>query len=60
MMIIYSFDSVGVGVDYYPPKMIKVPPQIMTSYNRITNERPAYILPLVNKSGHRLFYRMTS
>ena len=31
-------------------KMIKVPPQIMTTYYRITNERPAYILPLVNYS----------
>ncbi len=28
--------------------MVKVPPQIMTSYDRITNERPTQILPLVN------------
>ena len=33
-----------------PPKMIKVPQQIMTSNDKITNERPAKILLLVNYS----------
>ena len=29
---------------YRSRKMIKVPPQIMTSYDRIANERPVYIV----------------
>ena len=43
--------------------MIKVPPQIMTSYNRIANEWPVYTLidAMVKfmLASHRLFYRMT-
>ena len=31
----------GLSDDDYARNMIKVPPQIMTSYNKITNERPA-------------------
>ena len=32
--------GVGGGISY--AKMIKVPPQIMTSYDRNANERPVY------------------
>ena len=34
--------SVSLKSVLYLRKMIKVPPQIMTSYDRIANERPVY------------------